>query len=310
MVSRSLLDRATILAGLALVFHGGLALAEPVGNAGWGLPPDASADGWRVDWLIHSTMLFVVILFVIMTIWMVAACLLYGKNHKARYDHGNARGQLIFAATLSAIIFGVVDGNLFFNTMIDLSKAFWNFEAAEKLPGVVRIEVDAHQWAWQARYAGPDGKFNTADDVVTLNDFRVPQGEPIILELASTDVIHSFYLPNFRVKQDAMPGMVTKLWFRPKDLGEYDIGCAQHCGVNHYKMKALLTVLPKADFERWLAEASANSERGYDPADAIAHWGWDWAKPRPIEGDQPPAQGPIVETKTARAGNAATVRRL
>jgi cytochrome c oxidase subunit 2 len=156
----------------------------------------------------------------------------------------------------------------------------------------VRIEINAHQWAWSARYAGPDGKFNTADDVVTLNDIRVPEGAPIILELASTDVIHSFYLPNFRTKQDAMPGMVNRLWFEAKETGEFDIGCAQHCGINHYKMKALLTVLPKADYARWLAEASANAARAFDPADTVAQWGWDWKAPRPIEGDGPiPSQG-------------------
>jgi len=59
----------------------------------------------------------------------------------------------------------------------------------------------------------------------------------VILELASADVIHSFYLPNLRLKQDAMPGMINRMWFQAKETGEFDIGCAQHCGTNHYKMK-------------------------------------------------------------------------
>ena len=91
-------------------------------------------------------------------------------------------------------------------TLQDINKVFWNFDEVEQRPDAVRIEVNAHQWAWDARYAGPDGKFNTKDDIVTLNDIRVPVDTPVLLQLASTDVIHSFYLPNFRVKQDAVPG--------------------------------------------------------------------------------------------------------
>src|SRR5262249_41388044 len=145
------------------------------------------------------------------------------------------------ALTISAIIFFVVDGNLFVNAMNDLSKAFWNFAEVEAMPNVLRIEVNAHQWAWDARYAGPDGRFSTKekpsdDDIVTLNDIRVPVDTPVLIQLSSTDVIHSFYLYNFRVKQDAMPGMINRLTFQAKEIGEYDIGCAQHCGTNHYKM--------------------------------------------------------------------------
>ncbi|HUB09579.1 MAG TPA: cytochrome C oxidase subunit II [Myxococcales bacterium] len=263
------------------------AFATPLANPGWGLPQDASVDGYRVDWLIHSTMFFVVLLFVIMVIWMAIACTAHGRKHEAKYEHGDGRKQITMALSISALIFFVVDGNLFYHAMTDIGERFWNFSYAEAQPGAVRIEINAHQWAWQARYAGPDGKFNTQDDVVTLNDVRVPLGAPAIFELASTDVIHSFYLPNFRTKQDAMPGMINKLWFEPKETGEFDIGCAQHCGINHYKMKALLTVLPRADYERWLKEASANSARAWDPADTIAHWGWAWTNPKPIEGDEP-----------------------
>ena len=113
---------------------------------------------------------------------------------------------------------------------------------------------------------------------MTLNDLRVPEDSPVIVELASTDVIHSFYLPNFRIKQDAMPGMINRLWFRarPGEAGEYEIGCAQHCGVAHYKMRGILTVLSRGDFERWAAEASQSSRRAFDAADARAHWGWAW----------------------------------
>jgi len=253
-----------------------MAFAGPLAGQGYNLPHDASVDGWRIDHLLWSTSAFVILLFVIMVIWMLMAVFKFDAEHEAQYDHGNSKHSVTVALAISSVIFFTVDGNLFYNGMEGLSKAFWDFDYAEAQKDAVRIEIDAHQWAWNARYQGPDGKFNTPDDIITLNDIKVPVGSPVIFELVSNDVIHSLYLPNFRVKMDAMPGQVNRMWFRAKETGEFDIGCAQHCGLNHYKMKALLTVLPRKDYDAWVTEASADNARGYDPQDTIAHWGWNW----------------------------------
>jgi cytochrome c oxidase subunit 2 len=127
-----------------------------------------------------------------------------------------------------------------------------------------------------ARYAGPDGQFGTADDIVTTNDIRVPVGQPVLIQLASTDVIHSLYLPNLRVKRDAVPGMVNGLWFQAEQVGEFEIACAQHCGPNHYKMRGVLTVLSREGYQQWLRTSSAVAARGFDPEDREAQWGWPW----------------------------------
>jgi cytochrome c oxidase subunit 2 len=162
--------------------------------------------------------------------------------------------------------------------MIDLDEVFWNYKTPESHPEAVRIEVNAHQWAWDVRYPGNDGVFKTKDDVVLLNDMRVPVGIPVIVQMASVDVLHSFYLPNLRVKQDVVPGTITRVWFQATEEGEWDIACAQHCGTHHYKMKALLTTLEHEEWNAWMKQASAYAERGYDPDDATAHWGWEWKK--------------------------------
>jgi cytochrome c oxidase subunit 2 len=255
-----------------------IAWAAPIPESGWGLPRDVSVDGHRIDWLIHATTFFVVLLFATMCIWMLAAVFKHGEGHKAEYDHGDSGHHVAVAMGISAVIFFVVDGNLWFNSTIDVNTKFWNHALPEKHPEAVRIEINAHQWAWDARYAGPDGAFNTADDIVTLNDIRVPVGVPILFQIASVDVIHSFFLPNLRVKQDAMPGMITRLWFTAKETGEFDIGCAQHCGVHHYKMKGQLTILPQEDYQRWAAQMSRIHARGHDPTDEGAKWGWVWKK--------------------------------
>jgi cytochrome c oxidase subunit II len=253
-------------------------IAAPFEGHGLGMPHDASLDGWRIDDLINETSVFVILLFVIMVGWMLWAVFRHGERHQAKFDHGTSRRSIAVALGIALAIFFVVDGHLFVNSVLVWKNIFGNFAYAESQPQAVRIEINAHQWAWAARYAGPDGKFNTPDDIVTLNDLVVPQGSPIIVQLVSTDVIHSFNVPNMRTKIDVVPGMVNRLWFVAKETGEFDIACAQHCGANHYKMKGKLTVLPRADWERWAAEASANSAQAYDPGDQDAHWGWDWAE--------------------------------
>jgi cytochrome c oxidase subunit II len=260
---------------LAGLIGASLAQASPLPESG-GMPRDISADGWRIDRLVNMTIVFIAILFAIMVGWMLWACIRHGRWHTAAHDSGTSSRSRLAKAGVAALIFAGVDGNLFVNSTMDLHSAFWNFAGAEADPAAVRIEVNAHQWAWVARYAGPDGAFNTADDVVSLNDIRVPVQTPIIFQLVSTDVIHCFYIPNLRVKQDVVPGQVTRTIFKATQTGEFDIACGQHCGTNHYKMKGRLTVLSHEDYDDWLRSQSSLAERAYDPDDAGAHWGWKW----------------------------------
>jgi cytochrome c oxidase subunit II len=277
-VRRFIIAAAGLAAGALVIAWVAVAHAAPQPEAGWGYPRDVSVDGHRIDWLLNVTSIFVGILFVIMVVWMAVAMIKHGPNHTAQYDHGNAKKQITVALGISALIFFVVDGNLFVNSIIDLDEAFWNFAKAEKHPEAVRIEINAHQWSWDARYAGKDGEFATEDDITTLNDIRIPKGVPIIFQLRSVDVIHSFYLPNLRQKTDIIPGNTTYLWTQAKETGEFDIACAQHCGVHHYKMRGVLTIYEPDEYKAWLAEAQANALVAYDKADTQGHWGWPWDK--------------------------------
>ncbi len=254
----------------------GAAQAAVQPEAGIGYPKDVSLDGHRIDWLINITGVFCSILFVIMCAWIFTACAKHGRNHTAEYDHGNGKHSVTVALAVSAIIFLVVDGNLFITSMIDLSEAFWNWDIPKNNPDTVRIEVNGHQWAWDARYPGPDGQFNTDDDIITLNDIRIPVDTPIFMQFGSVDVIHSFYLPNLRMKQDATPSMINPMWFQATETGEFDIACAQHCGTHHYKMKGKLTILDKEDYAAWASHASELAKRAYNPDDLDSHWGWAW----------------------------------
>jgi len=243
--------------------------------APWVRPLDASLDGHRSDWLFGFVTISIGILFLIMVAIIIWSSLFHrdGK-YKALYTHGMGKNHLALTAIISAVIFFGVDGTALYHSWIDLGEAYWHFPT--KQDNAVEIEIYAQQWAWNARYAGPDGKFNTPDDVITLNDVRVPSDRPVFLKMKSKDVIHSFYLPNFRVKQDVVPGSITQLWFQAVKTGQFEIGCAQHCGASHYKMRGWLTVLPAGDFARWLSDEAVVAQRRYDEQDPDAHWGWDW----------------------------------
>jgi cytochrome c oxidase subunit II len=137
----------------------------------------------------------------------------------------------------------------------------------------LHIRVVAEQFAWNVHYPGPDGTFGRTsqaligaanplgidrtdpaarDDLGILNVLMLPLGRPVIVELTSRDVIHSFTLNEMRVRQDAVPGMETRTWFTPIVLGQWDIACSQLCGAGHYRMVGHYTVLAPDEWQRWL----------------------------------------------------------
>ena len=222
------------------------------------LPHDASLHGHRVDAVLSYLNCTTGAAFAAMAGVLLVAVLFHrGRARQARYTHGTrARDRLVAAAAGAVVLFGI-DAVAVVRTSEQLRAGFWRFPDAN--PEAMRVEVTAQQWAWTFRYPGADGLFATGDDIVTLNDLRVPVGRPIYLQLTSKDVVHSFYLPNFRNKIDVIPGAVTRMWFQPQETGLYEIACAQHCGAWHYKMRGELTVMEAGPFAAWSARAAADT---------------------------------------------------
>ncbi len=123
------------------------------------------------------------------------------------------------------------------------------------------FEVTARQFEWRIRYAGADGVIGTPDDVHTVNDLHIPVDEEIVMELKSQDVLHSFFLPHMRVKQDAVPGMKQYMWYRANRVGIYDLVCAELCGWGHYKMRGRLYVESRAQFDKWMRDKLRDQEQ-------------------------------------------------
>ncbi len=114
------------------------------------------------------------------------------------------------------------------------------------------VQVFAKQFEWHFRYPGPDGEFGTADDVTKLGEMHVPVGRNVIVKLRTRDVLHSFWLPNVRLKQDLLPGQTIPQWFQIVEPGRYEIVCAELCGIGHTTMRGILVAESQEEFEAWL----------------------------------------------------------
>jgi cytochrome c oxidase subunit II len=253
------------------------AVASPEKGSWWRPPVDVSKDGYRSDSLFWYTSWVCIGAFALVLGALLVFSIRYRERpgHKALYDHGTRRASIMFTTVLAIAVFLSLDMVLVWKSQQSVREYLFNFPTSAD---VVKIEVMPQQWAWNFRYAGPDGIFNTADDVVTLNDMRIPAGHPVMLNLKAKDVIHSFYVPNFRVKHDANPGYVTRMWFQAKDTGKFEIACSQMCGWAHYKMRGELRVLNDSDYATWLKAAEADAARRFDPADKEQMWGWTWVQ--------------------------------
>lgn len=169
---------------------------------------------------------------------------------KAQYSHGSQRLEVVWTIVPSAI--------LVFIALYQMGT--WSsikFRSAQ--PKVQPLaEVTARQFQWLIRYPGPDGKMNTPDDLHTINDLRFVKDAPVVIHLKSKDVLHSFFLPQFRIKQDAVPGLTIPVWFDADTAGKYDLVCAELCGWGHYKMRGAVTVYDtQRDFDEWQKGAVA-----------------------------------------------------
>jgi cytochrome c oxidase subunit 2 len=202
---------------------------------------------------------------------------LYSKKRhpKALYNHGTSRKQLALVAGIGALVFIMVDMQITTISNHDFVNVFLNYPK-DSDPKVVKVEVLAQQWAWNFRLAGKDGIFNTEDDIVTLNDLRLPVNTKVIFQISSKDVIHALYFPNARLKVDAMPGRISRMWYELTQPGVYDIACAEMCGTFHYRMQAKLTVYPQAEYDAWLAEMGERATHVTEQDKADLFWGWQW----------------------------------
>ncbi len=243
----------------------------------WWFPPSISEHGPAYDQQFVLTIVVVGVAFVAAqvalgyAVWRFADT---GQGTRAVYSHGNNRMEILWTAITAAI----------FITVAILGQRVWanlHFEAAP--PDSARVRVVAQQFQWNFHYPGPDGVFGRTrpekisdesinyiglddadpaakDDTVTQT-LVTKANAPVELTLAARDVTHSFWVPELRFKQDAVPGLDIKVHFTPTKVGRYEIACAELCGQQHYKMRSYMLVLPADDYNSLVALPQAQFNR-------------------------------------------------
>ena len=194
------------------------------------------------------------------------------RGQKARFVRGNHTLEVVWTTATLVIFVGLG---------VMAAHAWGEVHFGGPEPGALQVEVTGVQFVWNFRYPGADGKFGRInpkdidastgnplgldpndpagkDDIVS-GDLYLPVGREIELMLRSQDVIHSFFVRELRVKQDAVPGLVIPVHFTVTKTGDYEITCNQLCGLGHYHMHAMLHVLSDADFQQWEQKQEAQN---------------------------------------------------
>ena len=170
------------------------------------------------------------------------------EGRRATYVHGNTLAQSAWILVPGLIV-------LLMDFWIDFRSAEVWAKVMGRMPSSdLRVQVTGKQFNWEMVYPGPDGQFGTADDLLLENELHVPAGKVVRVTLKAKDVIHSFFLPHVRLKQDAVPGREIEAWFEATKPGRYEIPCAELCGFGHSGMKGWLTVHPPDEYQRWVEQ--------------------------------------------------------
>ncbi|MBI3457672.1 MAG: cytochrome c oxidase subunit II [Candidatus Rokubacteria bacterium] len=210
------------------------------------LPENIATYGQDVDWLFYLIYYITGGVFLLVAGAMVVFLVLYRhrEGRRATYTHGNATLEIVWTVVPALILV----------VLTFLSVPTWG-RIKQHLPSSdVHIRITAKQFNWEVTYPGPDGKFDTEDDQTLDNEVHIPVGKPAILHLTSKDVIHSVFIPQARLKQDAVPGRVITQWVQVTKPGKYEIPCAELCGFGHSGMKGYLFVHTLEEYQQWLKE--------------------------------------------------------
>jgi cytochrome c oxidase subunit 2 len=205
------------------------------------LPEQASTIAQEIDWLHYSVILVTFAGVFLITGISAVFCVRYRSRRARRYDERRESGPtpaLWAELTLIASLFALF--------VAWWGVGYWQYvRLAEPPSGTYDIYVSAKQWMW--KFAYPAGNH-------TINTLYVPAQKPVRLLMTSRDVIHSFFVPEFRIKHDVVPGRYMTLWFNAKKPGTHHILCAEYCGTEHSRMRGEVVALSATDFERWLEQ--------------------------------------------------------
>ena len=234
-------------------------------------PENITVGGEKIDQILNFIFWLTLFVFIATQGVYIYYLVKYRRRpgHKAHYSHGNNTLEFWWTIIPTAI----------FLTLAIWGNRVWNELTASPIPpDAVSVDIVSYQYGWDFRYAGEDGKLGdsgvelfsidnkfgvnqhdpAAKDDFTATELVIPVGRAVHVLLRSRDVIHSFYVPSFRLYQDAVPGRTIKwIQFTAKRPAELELACSQLCGKGHYNMKAKIRILPQEEWNKWYAEKSA-----------------------------------------------------
>ncbi|MFQ5777544.1 MAG: cytochrome c oxidase subunit II [Terriglobia bacterium] len=237
----------------------------------WWFPKSISTHGAAIDVQFMRTLWITGLVFFLAQLGLAWVILRYrDRGGRAHYSHGNNTMEILWTSVTAIMFVGLG---------IAAERAWADFQWRGAAPGALQVEVTGQQFAWNIRYPGPDGVFGRTDpalmndaagnplgldlddpaaqdDIVTPT-IAVPVNREVELILRSKDVTHSFFVRELRFKQDTVPGLVVRMHFTATETGEYEVVCAELCGLGHHRMRTALLVLPEDEFQGWLEEQAA-----------------------------------------------------
>jgi cytochrome c oxidase subunit 2 len=262
---KNVIESSLVAALFAILGLGGVVY----GNRRW-MPELASHHGAGIDAMLLYLLLTVGAIF--LAGYLTLAYFIWKGARRSRIGQrvASRRAELTLSGALGLGMALVAEGGV-----LAIGIPVWaEYFNARPSADAVSIEVVAQQFMWNVRYPGADRTFGRTspaliddatnaigldrtdpaaeDDVQTINDITVPVNRLVRIRLHSKDVIHSFFLPNLRVKQDAVPGMSPEMIFLPTRIGNYELACAELCGLAHYRMRAFFNVVSESEFDAWL----------------------------------------------------------
>ncbi len=224
-------------------------------NWSWMMPETVSTYGPAIDQMYYVILVITGVVFFLTEGILIAFLVMYRhkEGRKAAYIHGSTKAEVIWTVTPFLIVMAIALA----------SKSSWDLvkDPANIPADAMQLLVTAKQFEWNVTYPGPDGRIGTDDDFTVRNQLHIPVNRAVRVNLRAEDVIHSFFLPEFRLKQDAIPGREIPVWFEATRTGEFTLGCAELCGLGHYRMKGTVYVHTEADFQSWAASRAEEEQQ-------------------------------------------------
>jgi len=231
----------------------------------WWFPPPISQHALAYDAQFMRTLWITGVIFVLAQFALGFVIVRFRNNGgRAAHSDGNNRLETVWTTATAFLFLGLV---------LTGTRIWAGVHFDEAPPDAIPVEVMAKQFSWSFRYPGADGKFGRTDlklvndaagnplgindqdpagkDDIVSASLKVPVGKPIKLILHSRDVIHNFFVPELRLKQDLVPGMEIPLHFQADKIGVYEVPCSELCGLGHFQMRTTMQVMSEADFEQW-----------------------------------------------------------